>query len=163
MSKKIDAQKQDALEYLLKMLPPGSTAYTVQRHLSRSGMHRLIDVYAIQDGEPQWLTGYVARVTGFKLDKEREALRVGGCGMDMGFHVVYELSHRLYPKGFGCIGREESYRWHCPSNDHANGDRDYTPHGVCKDCCEDSHAPTPGHEYLHWHRDGGYAVRQRWM
>ena len=54
----------------------------------------------------------------------------------MGFAVIYELSQALFPKGFECIGEK------CPSNDHSNGDRDYTPHH---------------------HNSGGYALKHRWM
>lgn len=38
------------------------------------------------------------------------------------------ISRVLYPQGFGCIGEG------CPSNDHSNGDRDYTPHATACDC-----------------------------
>jgi hypothetical protein len=82
--------------------------------------------------------------------------------MDMGFHLVYTLSYALYPQGFGCVGER------CPSNDHSNGDRDYTPHG-CYDengALEDRE-PGPGELRdgcrRHWHRDGGYALTQRWL
>ena len=56
--------------------------------------------------------------------------------MDMGFHLVYELSRALYPAGFVCSGDK------CNSNDHSNGDRDHSPHQ---------------------HQDGGYALRCRWI
>jgi len=42
----------------------------------------------------------------------------------------------LFSGGFTCPGKD------CPSNDHSNGDRDYTPH---------------------MHTDPGYALRQRWL
>lgn len=53
--------------------------------------------------------------------REQDALMIGGCGMDMGFHLVYELSHVLYggrPDGSGgykCLGKGK-----CPSNYHVN-------------------------------------------
>src|SRR5262245_5305389 len=119
--------KDDIAKYLRdlrELLPPGSTAWTVLRHVSRSGMSRAIDVYHIHDSDRDWLSYRVAAVTGFTFSEKREALSVGGCGMDMGFHVVYTLSRVLYRDGFGCIGDG------CPSNDHSNVDRDYTPHGA---------------------------------
>jgi len=135
--------REAALTRLRYLCPPGATVYTLVRHVSRSGMSRLISAYVIHDGEPQWLDGYISRLGLFKLASgPRDALRVGGCGMDMGFHVVYNLSQALYPEGFGCIGE------HCPSNDHSNGDRDYTPH------VDDT-------THRHYHRSGGYALRQR--
>jgi len=35
--------------------------------------------------------------------------------MDMGFHLVYELSHTLYGDGYACLGKGK-----CPSNYHNN-------------------------------------------
>ena len=83
-------------------------------------------------------------------------LRIGGCGFDAGFHVVYELGMMLYPDGFGCVGKPANGAdgrclW-CPSNDHANGDRSYERHGTVVE---------PGFPAVreHWHRSGGYALR----
>lgn len=136
MSKASDRERESARAELREIVKPGDTLYTVLRHVSRSGMNRGIDVYKIEDGEPRWLSPLIAKATGFRFNDKRECLSVSGCGMDMGFHVVYELSYALYGKDFHCQGEE------CPSNDHSNGDRDYTPHK---------------------HSDGGYALRQRWM
>ena len=123
--KPADEREEDAAR-MREWLPPGATVYTSCDHVSRSGMHRRINVHAIVGGEMMWLTGYAANVVGFTRDKKHDGLRIGGCGMDMGFHVVSTLSRVLYPDGFGCIGEG------CPSNDHANGDRDYTPHAEAK-------------------------------
>jgi hypothetical protein len=128
---------EEARGRLLELLKPGDTVYTVLRHVSRSGMSRVISLYVIVDGEPRWLDGYASRVMGTTLDRDREGLKIGGCGMDMGFALVYDLSYCLWPKGVPCTGE------HCLSNDHSNGDRDYTVGKV--------------------HQDGGYALRQRWM
>lgn len=146
--------RAEAAEILHKLCPPGSTVYTVLRHVSKSGMSRDIDAYVMEDGAPRWITGYACTAAGFT--RKGDHARVSGCGMDMGFHLVYELSARLYPQGFGCVGEG------CPSNDHSNGDRDYTPHrhdadrmgadGQACTCCR-----------THWHRDGGYALKQRWI
>jgi hypothetical protein len=65
-----------------------------------------------------------------------DGIVVRGCGMDMGFHLVYNLSSILFADSFTCIGPG------CPSNDHSNGDKDYTPH---------------------LHTDAGYALRSAWI
>jgi len=135
MSRKITERMQEARETLRNLCPPGTTVYTVLRHVARSGMSRRIDLYVIQDGEPRWLSGLYKNADGIRHGKF-DAITVQGCGMDMGFHLVYNLSRMLYGNTFPCIGEE------CPSNDHSNGDRDRTPHA---------------------HSDGGYALRQRWM
>jgi hypothetical protein len=127
----------NALEQLRKLCPPGATVYTTIKHVSRSGMQREIAAFVIEDGEPRWLNGYIEGL-GIAKRGKRDGSIVNGCGMDMGFHLVYSLSRTLYHDShpFVCVGEK------CPSNDHTNGDRDYTPHR---------------------HSDGGYALRQRWL
>lgn len=130
--KKIDRERQESIEVLRGILQPGDTVRTVLRHVSASGMSRRIDFYKIVDGETRFLTYHVARACGYKLS-DKSGLTVGGCGMDMGFAVVYNLGSVLFPDGFSCIGDR------CPSNDHSN------------------------REDNAWHRDGGYALRQAWI
>ena len=68
------------------------------------GTHVLYGVLACAHGEehyrpsaePVRLTPLVARACGFTYDRRREALKIGGCGMDMGFHVVSTLSRVLF-------------------------------------------------------------------
>lgn len=84
-----------ARDRLLELLKHGDTVYTVMRHVSSSGMSRRIDVYTIKDNRPQYLSGYVATLTGWKLH-DKGGIVVGGCGMDMGFHLVYTLSSILF-------------------------------------------------------------------
>lgn len=146
-----DAKKQsvtEAIDRLRKWIKPGDTVYTQLKHVSRSGMMRVIQVVKIQcpdkyrmdEGfeEPDILyLGYnVAQAIEMKYDREREGVRIGGRGMDMGFAIVYDLSRVLFRDGFDCIGEG------CPANDHSNGDRDYAPHR---------------------HSDPGYALKQRWL
>jgi len=59
-------------------------------------MTRWIDLYTIQNDTPMWLSGLCATAGVHTYDLKREALKVGGCGMDMGFALVYELSHALH-------------------------------------------------------------------
>lgn len=175
MPKVSKADRDEAIQNLRDLLKPGATVYTILRDVSRSGMSRNIDVQYLGDGEPRWLSSLVAKATGFTFNPKRECLRVGGCGMDMGFHVVSTLSRVLYPAGFGCIGNPETYLTsegrpvlpgvHCPSNDHSNGDRDYRPH--VDDCPQNSAEVGTDiprkRAYSHWHRAGDYAIRQRWL
>lgn len=74
----------------------GKTIYAIIRHVSPSGMSRIIDFYAINDNRPYWISSSISEVTGFKLDKRDRGLRVHGCGMDMAYHVVSTLSEELY-------------------------------------------------------------------
>lgn len=118
------AQRAEAVAHLRELFPPGSVVPTVLRHVSASGMSRRISVLAVtQDAErgPRVcdVSYHVARAVGFKLHKDG-GLVVGGCGMDMGFHVVYSLSSVLYGAGYECLGRGKDGRRCCPSNYHTN-------------------------------------------
>jgi hypothetical protein len=164
-TKKSDTERDEAIAQLREWLPPGSTVYCVLRHVSRSGMQREISLHSVDSGNGKradisWLSGLAARALGMRLGK-RDGIIVGGCGMDMGFHLVYELSHTLHPSGFGCVGER------CPSNDHSNGDRDYTPHGAFR---PDLAGKLPSGLYdpesqshKHWHNESGYALRHQWI
>jgi hypothetical protein len=130
------AEQEAARVTLRELLPPGSTVHTTVKHVARSGMSRSISCYVIRDDSPRWIDSLICKAVGYTFDEKREAVKIGGCGMDMGFAIVYDLAYSLWGKNFSCIGKG------CPSNDHSNGDRDYTPHA---------------------HSDGGYALRQRWL
>ncbi len=85
---------ENAKESLLNILKPDDTVYTVLRHVSRSGMQRRIDLYTFKDNRKIYLTGYYAIMKG--EESPRNGYKVGGCGMDMGFHLVHGLSYRLF-------------------------------------------------------------------
>lgn len=139
------SEREKYIAQLRETLKPGDTLHTVLRSVSRSGMSRCIDVYFLTpDGkggvQKQWLSYWIARACGFTFQDKRgqaECIKITGCGTDMGFEIVYQLGRVLFPAGFDCAGER------CPSNDHANGDRDRTPH---------RHTG-----------DGGYAFRQEWL
>ncbi len=155
MTKKQQAaqDKSEAIARLREWFPVGATVYTILRHVSRSGMRREIGIVAIlPDGTTRHPNHAVSKALGWTMGKS-DGVKVGGCGMDMGFHLAYSLSHTLYPTGHGCTGKD------CRSNDHSNGDRDYTPHGA---------GLTPHIREVitgadHWHNDGGYALNHRWL
>lgn len=139
-------EQEEARETLSKIIKPGMTVYTTLHKVARSGMSRTIRCNVILKDEagnafPRSITLEAAACAGFTVNKDRE-LRVGGCGFDAGFHVVYALGAALFPEGFECIGEEQGRGQRCPSNDHSNGDRNYEPHR---------------------HESGGYALRHAWL
>lgn len=135
----IKSEEDKAIAELREMLKPGDKVWTVLRHVSASGMSRTISPIVLGPsrfgGElrPLHIDYLMAKAFGFKRAKDRRGLKVGGCGMDMDFSIVYDLSRGLFPDGFDCIGKD------CPANDHRNG------------------------EDVKHHRDGGYALRQEWL
>jgi hypothetical protein len=94
--------KQDqayAVERLLSYyLKEGDRVYTMNRHTSSSGMSRDLSLFVARDGEIMNITYYAAHALGWRLVERSgyRAIRVGGCGMDMGFHTVYTLSSVLF-------------------------------------------------------------------
>jgi hypothetical protein len=98
MSKVSKKDRADAIDALHRFLSPGSTVYYTVRTVSRSGMRRTLDFYAVDDGRILRLTGVISRATGYNLNKRAEIV-VGGCGFDAGFEVVYNLGATLWPKG----------------------------------------------------------------
>lgn len=98
---------EHAKKSLLNILKEGDTVYTILRHVSASGMSRRIDLYTFQDNKPVYLSGYYAMMQG--EDPPTDGYKVGGCGMDMGFHLVYTLSSLLYKKDRG--GYELRHEW----------------------------------------------------
>lgn len=147
---------ENASTTLREWLPPGSRVHCVLRRVSRSGMQREISLFAILSaGDVRDITYLASQVLGDRIGK-KGGIVIGGCGMDMGFALVSNLSYYLYPAGFGCIGEG------CPSNDHFNGDRDYTPHydGTPRDSSE---AGKDLETYRHYHKNGEYALRHEWL
>lgn len=94
-----EAERTEAIMELRKLLKPGATVHCILREVSRSGMSRRIDFYVQRKGQLLCITSRMSTA----LDKRRSdkgGLIVGGCGMDMGFAMVYALGRTLYPKGF---------------------------------------------------------------
>lgn len=89
--------RNEAIERLRAMFPHGSTATTVVRHVTRSGMSRSISVLtADSDGEIRDVSYDVARVLDWSMDRDNGGVRVQGCGMDMAFHLVYTMSRAIH-------------------------------------------------------------------
>jgi len=133
---KISKQRQkECIDHLKEILSPGDTVFTNLKHVSRSGMYRVINLMVIKNNEPRNIDHLAADLLeGY--DSRHYGCKASGCGMDMGFALVYDLSHQLFKDGFTCIGEK------CPSNDHSNGDRNYKPHH---------------------HESGGYCLRHKWL
>lgn len=116
--------KDEAVATLHKLLKPGSTVYTILRHVSSSGMSRAIDFMVMHKNEPVNISHLVTAVSSYNSDPRHEGVKVSGAGMDMGFHVVYSLGRIMWPDG----------------TPKPHGTRNGEPD-----------------------RDGGYALKQRWL
>src|SRR5690606_25206898 len=76
-------EQQLAIERLRKWIRPGDTIYCILRHVSRSGMMRVIDLVKVgEDGEILNIGYNAALALGWPYDRRREGVRVSGTGMD---------------------------------------------------------------------------------
>ena len=86
-------EKQEAIEYLKSKLKDDDTIYTNCQHVSQSGMTRDIQLLFIKDNKLLNFNYYVSKALGNRI--VNNGVRIGGCGMDMGFALVYDLSRIL--------------------------------------------------------------------
>jgi hypothetical protein len=88
-------------EILKDKFPKGSTAYTYVTKVAPTGMSRHIMVAGSdRKGHVQNVSWYIAKLLDWKYKDNTRSVFVGGCGMDMGFHLVYTLSSKLYDDGY---------------------------------------------------------------
>ena len=149
-----ETEKQDAIERLREWLKPGDTVYTILRNVSRSGMQREISLKAMhKDGSEGMLhlDGNVALACGERIGKH-DGIVVGGCGMDMGFSLVYNLSSVLFREGYTCSGES------CRSSEHRG---EYVYSG--RDGNKRTWKAGSEKDGNMMHKDGGYALSQRWL
>jgi hypothetical protein len=136
-----DKAREGAKEYLRQIIKPGDTVYTSVKHVSRSGMYRVINLYVVKDSQISCIDNYASDLLqGY--DERHYGCKASGCGMDMGFALVYNLSYALYPD-YECIASPLDNSKRCPSNEHVNDWKSPKGEGVI-------------------HHDG-YAISQRWM
>ena len=130
-------------ETLMRLVKPGDTIFTILRHVSQSGMSRDISAIIIDEkGNKYHLDWSISRVLGYPLSKG-EGVKVGGCGMDMGFALVNSLSYALFNE-YQCTGEK------CAAADHVNkrGDNNELP---------------PYKRDGKMRHNDGYALIQKWL
>jgi hypothetical protein len=115
--------------------PEGEASYSGERDYSAKPTRKLRGHAIRRIG---WLA---CQAMGDNYDSDRQGIKASGCGMDMGFNLVYNLGRTLWPKGFKCIGRDR-----CRANDHVNP------------------GPSRGdYSRKHHHTDSGYALKHEWL
>ena len=92
-------KREEAIERLKEAFNPGDTILTQLAHVSRSGMTRFIKVRFIKDDYPYDWSFLVSVALNRKFSDRYHAVKATGCGMDMGFQLIYELGRVLWPDG----------------------------------------------------------------
>jgi len=108
MSRLTKVQQQEKAEAIAKLrewIRPGDKVYTILRSVSRSGMQREIGVVLIQEDGCILHPNYLVSLAIGARQGKRDGIIMGGCGVDMGFHLVYSLGRVLFPDGFKVEGR----------------------------------------------------------
>lgn len=96
MNTKEREMKEAVKDLRAHWLKPNDTVYTLVTHVSRSGMQRVIRVLVIKDNKPLDISYATGRALGWKRSNKHDGVVVNGCGMDMGFHLVYALSCTVF-------------------------------------------------------------------
>jgi len=124
MTKANEAEKAQTLGELKALLAKASTAdgydhnthkhvklpviYTALWSVSASGMSRRISAFVVVDGDITKLDWYVlkADITGTRPRGDNDGVVLGGCGMDMGYHLAYSIGQAIYGDGY-----KVAHRW----------------------------------------------------
>jgi len=99
MNKK-QIEKQESIEALKSYLKKGMTLQAIIRQVSNSGMSRSISFKVIYKKELIDLSWWISKALEYPFNDKHHAIKIWGCGMDMSFHVVHNLSHVLFDNGY---------------------------------------------------------------
>lgn len=88
--------KLESITMLKDTIKQNDIIYTDVKKVSSSGMYRHIKTYIIRDNKPLDISCHVANAIGWAFKDKTFAVGVGGCGMDMGFHLVSTLANILF-------------------------------------------------------------------
>lgn len=95
-----ELERSESIERLRKLFAGNEKPliYTIMRHVSSSGMSKDISLFYASSAGLTNITYSAAIALGWPLSEKsgHRAIRVGGTGMDMGFHLVYTLSSVVY-------------------------------------------------------------------
>ena len=90
--------RAQVLADIKKKIKPGQKIYCTLRSVSASGMQRRISLHTIHKGELIPLDHAASVLTGRTLS-DKGGIVCNGCGMDMGFDLVYSLGYSIWPHG----------------------------------------------------------------
>ena len=89
-------EQQDAKERLIFLLRDRRDLYTILRHVSRSGMVKVISVILVNDGGARDISSLVARATDSAYDTAHEGVKVHGVNHNARVHLTDLLAYRLF-------------------------------------------------------------------
>lgn len=153
MTKYSKAEQKEAFDRLRKWIKPGDTVHTILDHVSQSGMSRTIRVVLLKDSDATHPNHAVSALLGYSRAKRGDGFTVGGCGMDMGFHVVHSLGYALF-------GEEASKGTGRDANALRKAIGKATKFYLTQGGAEMPDWRKPGPQ---WFGAAGYAIKHRWL
>ena len=99
MQKDLKAIEQNLTKDLKKKVKKDSEIIVVIHKVSKSGMQRKMSAFVIYKKQLVNLNFDIAKLD-IARRNDNNHLVVNGCGMDMGFHLVYTLSSILFKDGY---------------------------------------------------------------
>lgn len=99
MNKK-ELESKESIKTLKEYLKKDMTIHSIIRTVSSSGMTRNISFKITDKDNILDLSYHIAKALKYPFNDKHHAIKITGCGMDMAFHVVHNLSHALYGTGY---------------------------------------------------------------
>ena len=99
MNKK-QLESKESIETLKEYLKKDMTIHSIIRSVSNTGLTRNISFKITDKDNILDLSYHIAKALQYPFNDKKHAVKVSGCGMDMAFHVVHNLSHVLYGTGY---------------------------------------------------------------
>jgi len=96
--KKLNESEKELKKLVQSLLKRKAEIMPVVLHVSQSGMSRVIMFLYPKGNKIVDVTSLLGKVTGYKYHNRYDGLSIGGCGMDMGFHVVYNAVSAVFDK-----------------------------------------------------------------
>jgi len=90
-------EQRELKRTLKKYIKKGDTVFTsLGKDVSSSGTYRHIKILVINKKRILNVSWQVSELLGWTYKDNTNSIGVGGGGMDMGFHLVYHLSSKLF-------------------------------------------------------------------
>ncbi len=101
-----DTKQKIVIESLKKEIKKGDTIYTILTKVNNIGTYRHIKPILFKNNEPYFLGWQMSKALKYTYKEKTSSIGIGGGGMDMGFHLIYNLSSLLFNDGYAL-----KHRW----------------------------------------------------
>lgn len=113
MAKPTPQQIEEAHKYLAGPdglnIQPNDILHVFLRHVSRSGLRRVYDVYLGRNSDLYRISHAVALVCGFRYDRKKQGIVFDGHGYSAANEISYHMGALLFPgtnRGSGMLYRD---------------------------------------------------------